>query len=188
MLRLVVLDSRHLLRVRSSTELAKTYLEFFTRRGTFMGELSLDFGITSIAPTSVPYQLQALSAPTASSPAQVVLISLKPFRINWLRLPIQPRSVSPLPWGSFVRGSDSFLLLDSSAQPLTRLRGLPAAAAIAAIDPRHILFATGGPQKHKKNTRNGDTQKTPPADSFSASGRASLLVADVRTLDLGVIF
>lgn len=182
-LTVIAIDSRYLLRVRVATSTQKTYLECFTRRGQFVGKLSLNFWLTQVVLSEEPYQLQALSAPTADSPAAVVVITLKPFRVKQLRLPIKPRSVYPLPWGTLVEGDEAWLLLDRSMQPLTLIKGVPSGCAIAAIDLHNLLFACPAPARPPDSQQNN-----PPTKQQTASEANHLFTADVSKLDLGLIF
>ena len=182
-LTVIAIDSRYLLRIRVATNASKTYLECFTRRGQFVGILSLNFWLTQVVLSEEPYQLQALSAPTTDRPAEVIVIMLKPFRVRRLRLPINPHSVYPLPWGTLVEGDEAWLLLDRAMQPLTLIKGVPSGCAIAAIDLHNLLFACPTPA-----LPTASQQIDPPAEQQNASGSNHLFTADVSKLDLGLIF
>ncbi|MEL6901359.1 MAG: serine/threonine-protein kinase [Cyanobacteria bacterium J06606_4] len=174
---LIALDNRHLLRVSTAPTSDNTFLEVFTRRGQFVGELWLNFRIEQIYPTSKPYQLIALSAATRTAPAQLMLVSLKPLQTRRLRLPLQPSHVSPLPWGYLVLQQRKALVLDRSAQPVSWLTGIPAVSAIAAIDHYKLLFASS-----HRSSQTATSPQPPTKETIS------LMMADIRSLDIGLIF
>ncbi|MGB3296280.1 MAG: serine/threonine-protein kinase [Phormidesmis sp.] len=162
---LLAVDAHHLVKVRSAAHPAQTDLVCFTRRGQFVAQLSLNFSITQTALTAIPYQLVAIAAPTKTTDATVVLITLKPFTVKRLRLPITPRKVSALPWGYLVMGQGQALLLDRFAEPVSRLLDLPADCAITAIGKHTVLLAA----------------------SSSTAEPSTLFTLDFKHLDLGLI-
>ncbi|MEL6471831.1 MAG: serine/threonine-protein kinase [Cyanobacteria bacterium J06623_4] len=176
-LTLIALDNRHLLRVSTAPTSDNTFLEFFTRRGQFVGELWLNFRIKQIYPTAKPYQLIALSAATRTAPAQLMLVSLKPLQTRRIRLPLQPSHVSPLPWGYLALQQRQALVLDRSAQPVSWLTGIPSVSAIAAIDHYKLLFAGSHVSSQTSTNLQPQTKET-----------TSLMMADIRSLDIGLIF
>ncbi len=159
---IIAIDARYFLRLRSASDSSRTYLECFTRRGQFISELRFNQSITQVIPTTTPYQLVALSDDSTSVPV-VLLINLKPFQIETVRLPFAPQRIYALAWGYLVVGEQTTVLLDRNAQPITRLEGLPSARAIASLDSRHLLLANHMIQP-------------------------SLSVIDATTLNLGMIF
>lgn len=162
---LLAIDAHHILRVRSAAHRAKTDLECFTRRGQFIARLSLNFSIAQAGLTAVPYQLVAIAAPTQTA-ATVVLITLRPFTVKQLRLPVTPQRVSALPWGYLVIGQQQALLLDRLAEPVCLLSDLPAEGAIAAIGEHTVLLSNHSP----------------------TDGLSTLFTLDLKRLDLGLIF
>ncbi|MBE9062665.1 serine/threonine-protein kinase [cf. Phormidesmis sp. LEGE 11477] len=162
-IQVVAIDSRYFLRIRTTKGAARTYLECFSRRGQFVGELRLDHNITQVTSTATPYQLVALGRDSLSNQMVVLLIDLKPFQVRTIRLSFAPRQVHALDWGYLVTGNQATVLLDRNAQPITLLKGLPHSLAIASLDNRQLLLA-----KHT----------TTP----------SLSVVDASTLNLGLIF
>lgn len=164
-LQLIGLDARHFARI--STNSTKTYIECFTRRGQFVGQMSLNLPLSQVIPTATPYQFIGLSTATARAPATVVIVTLKPFHVQPIRLPIEPQKVSALPWGYLVSYQRNALLLDRSAQVLNRLSEVPTGSAIAAINAHNLLIAS---------------TKT------AAKNDLSLLVANVKSLNLDIIF
>ncbi len=163
---LLAIDTHHVLRIRSASRSAKTYLECFTRRGQFVAQRSLNLSITQATLTAVPYQLVAITAPTETANATVVLIALQPFTVKQLRLLVTPQKVSALPWGYLVTGQQQTLLLDRSAEPVSLLTDLPADCAITATGAHTILISS----------------------SLSTGGSSTLFTLDFKQLDLGLVF
>ncbi len=156
--KVIAIDSRYFLRLRSAPDSSRTYLECFTRRGQFIGELRFNQSITQVIPTATPYQLVASGDDSA-----VLLINLKPFQIRTVRLPFVPQRIHALAWGYLIVGEQTTVLIDRDAQPITLLKGLPKAKAIASLDNHHLLLANHMIQP-------------------------SLSVIDATTLNLGMIF
>lgn len=180
-LQIIALNNRYLLRV--STTATATYFECFTRRGQFIGEHTLNLQLTQVSHTPQPYRLVALSAPTQNAPATVILITLKPFQAKRIRLPVVPERISAFPWGYLVSYGRKGLLLDRSAQMTGQLTKVPARRIIAPISTQKILLANSRPSKTTQITNPNNPNTTRPTSSIS-----SLLVADISTLDLGIIF
>lgn len=166
----LAIDSRYCLQVRASS--TQTQLECFTRRGQSVGQLSINLPIVQMTATAVPYQLIALTAPV-QAPATAVLITLKPFQIQQLRLPISPEQVSALPWGYAVADAQNILLLDRSAEPISLIEGMPPVRAIAPLD-NHMLLLANDPSSL---TGGACTQ-----------GRSPLSIIDLKSLEIDVIF
>ncbi|MEL7349896.1 MAG: serine/threonine-protein kinase [Cyanobacteria bacterium J06560_5] len=204
----LAIDSRHLLRVRtvqpseSADATVYTYLECFTRRGQFVGQLALALPIIHMTPTAVPYQFVALSAPTASTPSNVFLITLKPFQIRHLRLSLSPCQVSAFDWGCVVVGQTTgnadgqpvsrhqALLLDRAAEPVDWLTDMPAASAIAAVGHHSLLIAPdSSPSAHSSPPAHSEdaTQQHALAEPTSLEP-TSLWIADFTQLPLSLIF
>ncbi|MEO0769429.1 MAG: protein kinase, partial [Cyanobacteria bacterium J06649_4] len=232
-LQVIAIDSRHLVRIRSSQTSAKTIFEMFTRTGAFVGELFLNLSLVQVVPTHSPYQLIALSAKNQLTPATVLLITLKPFQVKQLRLPLEPEKVSALPWGYMVHGQRRALLLDRSAQPLSWLHNLPPVELLAAIDNNKVLMSTANPsakafasyqsqslkkrsadlsEKEDRTSNSKTTERdaaenipteselidsslgivsledNPSEKSSFSGGLSSLLVTDLKSLDIGLVF
>lgn len=178
-LQVIALDERYLLRV--STLKSRTYFECFTRHGQFIGECALDIPLAQVTRTMVPYQLMALSAPTPHADAAIMLITLNPFQVRHIHLPTlpaEPERINAFPWGYLVNYPKKGLLLDRSAQMAGLLTELPPTHAIAAINNQNILLASLKPDNTANSTASSSHSVRPPA----------LLVADISTLDLGIIF
>jgi serine/threonine protein kinase len=183
---LLAIDSRHVLRVRTAVDqLDKTYFECFTRRGQFLAQITLQLSITQVALTAVPYQLIAISKCTNSA-SKVVLITLKPFQIQTLQLPICPEKVCGLAWGYLITAGSNALLLDRLANPIGSLAGLPPAAAITSLsDHSKILLARSITHLKPSTASPIDRPLDRPLDRAGAS---SLFEVDLDMPDLELIF
>ncbi len=208
-IQLIALDSRYLL--RASTASSRTYLECFTRRGQFIGEVSLNIRLTQVVPTAVPYQLIALSTVEGSiSQKTVVLITLKPLQVKQIRLSSVPASasesvstsvparVSALPWGYAVSYHRRALLLDRLANVTSVVTDVPQACAIAAIDAHSVLFASSQSSRTEISELDNLTAHSVRTSSPQVSSPEMLnpeidspqvlLTANIDSLDLGMIF
>lgn len=166
----ITISSRYWLRIKTSPTSCKTYLECFTRRGQFVGQLSFNLPIVDVSLTATPYQLIAR---TAAASSNILLISLKPFQIKRFPYHSDIQLVSALPWGYIASGSSRSLVLDKSAELASILKDLPFASAIA-------------PASNSPKERLCDRQlvlATP-----SANGPSSLFKVNLENLDLGIIF
>jgi hypothetical protein len=172
---ILALDARYLLRIRTSQQAFKTYLECFTRRGQLMGQLAFNVPIAQISLTAVPYQLIARTANSG-----LILISLKPFQVQQLPDYGEVLQVSALDWGYWVSCRQYSLVLDKLGHLVSRVEGLPPAEAIASMGDRQILLATP--------SATGSSAKSPLADIQSTNGPSSLYIVDLKNLDLGIIF
>ena len=173
----IAISSRYWLRIKTSSTTFKTYLECFTRRGQFVGQLSFNLPIVDISLTATPYQLIAR---TTAASYNILLISLKPFQIRRFHHYSGVQQVSALPWGYIASGSGRSLVLDKSAELASSLKDLPFVSAIAPINNspekfRQLLLATPS------------TVNDRPVEPF-ASQPSSLFTVNLENLDLGIIF
>ncbi len=167
---MLAIDSRHYLHAR--TFASSTQLECFTRRGQSIGQLSVSLPILKMAVTPVPYQLVAITAPSRVA-STVLLITLKPFRVQQLRLPISSQQVGAFSGGYAVADSRNVLLLDRAAEPINWIEGVPMVSAIAPLSNHELLLA---------NNPDLRIQETLPHRS------PSLFVVDLKSLDVDLIF
>lgn len=133
-----------------------------------MTQLSLNILVSQIKLTAFPYELIAID--TSTDRPNVVLITLKPFQIRPLNLSITPKKVSPLYWGYLISGEQNALLLDRSAAPVNFLQGLSPASEVISVDTTTLLISS------------------PPTDSLTADEPPSLCLAELKELDLELIF
>ena len=163
---LLAIDTRHILRIRTTASLAKTYLECFTRRGQFVAQILLNFPVLQAVLTAIPYQIVAIAAPTSVADTTDVLITRKACRVRPLRLAIAPQKVSALPWGYVITGQQQALLLDRLAEPVCRLADVPADSRVVAIGEQIVLLS----------------------QQSSSEGYPTLSTLNLKQLDLGLIF
>lgn len=169
----VAISSRYWLRIKRLQQSPKTSLECFTRRGEFVGQISLNWPIADISLTPTPYQLIAR---TATAKPKTLLISLNPFQIEQFPHYLDVQQVSALPWGYIASGSGRSLILDKSAELASTLKDLPLAIAISSLGDHQLVLATPS------------EASGPRAEQSSSQGRSSLFTIDLKDLDLGIIF
>jgi serine/threonine protein kinase len=115
-------------------------LEIFTRRGNAVGLLNLALPVRQLFETHTPYRLLATEP---GRPNSLLLLDLKPLRIQRIALEITPKFVVSMPWGYGVMDADGQLvLLDSYAQVIGRVDGVPHATAIAPLGDYQLAIAT----------------------------------------------
>ncbi len=200
---ILAIDNRYLIRIQTSTQSPKTYLECFTRKGRFIGMISLNLVITQITLTATPYQLLALSrfpnTTNSTNSAKIcdnqvadtaVLIQIKPFQIQYLRLPIVPTQVSALPWGYAIADDEQILLLDREASPIACLQGLPPAAGLTERlkKPRGEVTSRQRWQVAALSTARQHQDTLVLASTTAANWQTELFRLDLKTLDLDLIF
>ncbi|NJM96185.1 MAG: hypothetical protein HC800_02305 [Phormidesmis sp. RL_2_1] len=78
--------------------------------------------------------------------------------------------MSPLYWGYLISGEQNALLLDRSAAPVNFLQGLSPASEVISVDTTTLLISS------------------PPTDSLTADEPPSLCLAELKELDLELIF
>ena len=155
--RLITLNNRYQLKIRTFPQRSRTHLDCFTRRGQFVGRLSLNLAIAQAVLSYEPYQLIA-----TTTDGKILLISLKPFQVRHLAADINARCITALSWGYIASDQQEAIVFDRSASALSRLTGLPSAKAIAPLNDHKLLIAT--------------------------DRKSKLFVADLKSLDLGIIF
>ena len=141
-IKILALNKRYLLRIRTSANKAKTQLECFSRRGQFIGQCSIDFALTSVSLAHAPYQLIASPILSASFAHAATVISLKPFQIRYLPCHSQPQCVAATSWGYIVVCRQDILFFDREQNLLERLHSELEVNAIAPLTPKQILLST----------------------------------------------
>lgn len=142
---LLPLDPRHLAVAchqvdRTSSECIGVTLRIFTRRGRAVGVFSLPLLLRSVRLGLAPYQLLALEAGDRPS---VLLITLKPLRVQRLSIEIAPMLFATASWGYVLMAADGQIaLLDQYGQGIGRIAGPADPTAIACLDPCGLLIAT----------------------------------------------
>ncbi|UIE39654.1 serine/threonine-protein kinase [Leptodesmis sichuanensis] len=163
---ILALDSRHIITFSHVSDgeacITGVRLEGFTRRGTALGSLQLPVPLQQICLTSTPYRLLALEP---RYPKSVLVLDLKPLRIQRIGLDITPKYVVATTWGSLLMAADGEIaLLNDYGQLIGSIHGPAHPTAIAALSPYEFAISTWH-QNH-----------------------GCLYRVDLRQLDLDVIF
>jgi serine/threonine-protein kinase len=163
---ILALDSRHIVTFSHITDgeacITGVRLEGFTRRGTPLGTLQLPIPLQQVSLTTTPYRLLALEP---RHPNSVLVLDLKPLRIQRIGLNIAPKYLVVTPWGSVLMAINGRIaLLNNYGQLIGCIHGPAHPTAIAALSPYEFLIATWH-QDH-----------------------GSLYRIDLRQLDLDVVF
>jgi serine/threonine-protein kinase len=148
---LLPLDARHLAvachqaNAQDSSEFTGVTLRLFTRRGRAIGAFSLPIPLRSVRLGLAPYQLLALESGDRPS---VLLITLKPLRIQRLSVEIAPVLFATASWGYVLMAADGQIaLLDQYGQEIGRIAGPAGPTAIASLPPCGLLIATWNGQQ-----------------------------------------
>lgn len=140
----LALDSRHLALFRHSTNRSDTVitgfgLDVYTRRGNQIGHLKLPLPLRQLVATPFPYRFLATEP---GYPKTVLIIDLKPLRIQRLDLPIAPQFLLALAWGYlFTSAVGEIVACDRYGQFLGQVTGPPNPTAIAAIADNKLAIA-----------------------------------------------
>lgn len=141
---ILALDSRHIVTFSHVSDgadcITGVRLEGFTRRGTALGSLQLPVPLQQICLTSTPYRLLALEP---RHPKSVLVLDLKPLRIQRIGLDITPKYVVATTWGSLLMAADGEIaLLNDYGQLIGSIHGPAHPTAIAALSPYEFAIAT----------------------------------------------
>ncbi len=141
---ILALDSRHIVTFSHVTDgeacITGVRLEGFTRRGTALGTLQLPVPLQPIGLTSTPYRLLALEP---QYPKSILVLDLKPLRIQRIGLDITPKYVVTTTWGSLLMAADGEIaVLNNYGQTIGSIHGPAHPTAIAALSPYEFLIAT----------------------------------------------
>lgn len=135
----IAIDNRHALLLGQSGE-SVSQLHLLSRRGQWLGQLSLAMPIAQLVATAVPYRYLAL---TGTSPRSALILDLKPFRMLALQLPLAPALMAALDWGYLLANRQGrLLLLDRDARSMGSFEGPPNPSALLPISAYEILVAT----------------------------------------------
>ena len=181
--RVLSVGDRYILRVLTSPNAAKSYIECFTRKGKLIASFSLNLSLTYAAISSEPGQMAALSLPTATESAKLLLISLRPFYIHTVAyqskdLHANPRGIGVFPWGFALIDEDGCLFLDRSARPVGRLnmKGITAIAPFSNCEALVAIASQNQPQTK------GLQENTFPSEP------SGLCAVDLNALNLDLVF
>jgi serine/threonine-protein kinase len=141
---ILALDSRHIVTFSHVTDgeacITGVRLEGFTRRGTTLGTLQLPVPLRQICLASIPYRLLALEP---RYPNSVLVLDLKPLRIQRIGLDITPKYLVTTTWGSLLMAADGAIaMLNNYGQTIGSIHGPAHPTAIAALSPYEFLIAT----------------------------------------------
>lgn len=138
---LVAIDRRHL--VISFRQGYKTRLYVLTRRGTFLGQLTVNLPLVELVPTSRPYRYLAMEADGQQA---MLVIDFKPFRIFRHRLPIEPEWLisTAVGYGAISRNG-VLVLVSEDGQIIGLTSNLPRPTALAKISPTQFLMGISQP-------------------------------------------
>lgn len=143
---LSALDGRHLAafshQVDSLTQacIMGVGLQVFTRRGNLIGSFRLPLPLRSVATSYTPYQLLALEP---GHPNSLLLIDLKPLRVQRVGLEIAPVQMATTSWGCVLMATDGrIVLLNHYGQRIGQINGPMHPTAISVLEPYGLLIAT----------------------------------------------
>ncbi|OLP18860.1 hypothetical protein BST81_08050 [Leptolyngbya sp. 'hensonii'] len=136
---LLPLDSRYLVLITEqqagSAHKSGSWIEVFTRRGQATGCWKLPVLIQYLINSSVPYRLAALEK---NNPASLLLIDLKPYRLQRISLEIQPVLIAAMPWGYVLTDIvGRIVLIDEEGRQLGRIDQ----AKTAAVETDQVVTA-----------------------------------------------
>ncbi len=131
----VELSRHYFLKIRTFQQQSQTHLECFTRRGQFIGKLSLNVAIAQAVLSYEPYQLI-----TTTTDAKILLITLKPFQVRYLGTDIKAHCITAFPWGYIASDRQAAVVFDRSANAVSQLTGLPFVEAIAPLNNHTLLI------------------------------------------------
>lgn len=141
---LAILDSRHFVAFSHLTDPGHTYitgvyLEVFSRRGNRLGHFKIPLPLRTLALTKTPYRLLATEP---NYPQSLLIIDLKPFRIQRVGLPIVPEKMTCTVWGyAIIDRAGTIVLLDPHGQLIGQITGPENPTAITFIQPHQLAIA-----------------------------------------------
>ncbi|NJL45696.1 MAG: hypothetical protein HC922_08200 [Leptolyngbyaceae cyanobacterium SM2_3_12] len=130
------LDTRHMALVLRQRY--RTVFHIVTRRGQYLGALSVAVPIDRLMATRRPYRYMGLEV---GNPTALLIIDLKPFRIVRYRVDITPQWLFETTSGyGLVDAAGNSSWLNPEGQIIRRLTGLPCPTAAAQVAPGHHLW------------------------------------------------
>ena len=135
----LAVDGGHLVIVGHADKTG-TQLQLWNRRGMYLTSLNLGISLGQLTYMRQPHQWMAIDA---HAPQTVIFLTLKPLRINRMRLDIRPTLMLDLPWGYlFGNAEGRILLLDRDLYPIGGIQGPVGATAITPLSAHELLVAT----------------------------------------------
>jgi hypothetical protein len=141
----LAIDSAHLAVVVRQRYRSRFHVA--TRRGDYIGALEVNVPLHNLVPTSRPYRYMAQEV---GHPHSLMIIDLKPFRINRFRVDISPNWLFETAIGygtvdSEGRGS----LVNEEGEIINRIEGLPKPQIITPISKTRFLWVVSTPDSHR---------------------------------------
>ncbi|PZV14414.1 MAG: serine/threonine protein kinase [Leptolyngbya sp.] len=165
---LLALDARHGAALSPITDssanacIVGTQIELFTRRGKMVGRISLPIPLRHLCLTQTPYRLLALEP---GHPNSLVLLDLKPLRIERIGLSLAPKFLASTNWGYLVMdGAGQIVLINRMGQEIGQIDGPINPTAMGLLNAYQVAIATW----------NGT--------------EGTLSIVDLRHLDLDIVF
>jgi serine/threonine-protein kinase len=165
---LLALDSRYgaalsaITNTRNHTRIVGTQIELFTRRGTAVGFLRLSIPLRHLCLTQTRYRLLALEP---GYPYSLVLLDLKPLRIERIGLKLVPKFLASTSWGYLIMDAQGqMMLINRLGQEIGQIQGPAHPTVMALFNSYQVAIATW----------NGT--------------EGTLAIVDLRQLDLDLVF
>lgn len=134
---LLALDAHHLGLVVQQQQ--KTIVHLMTRRGQYLGPLTLPVPIHSLVPTQRPYRYLALEV---DQPQSLLVVDLKPLRMVRYRADICPRWIFETAVGYGLLDTEGHLsLMNEDGQIINRVFNLPCPTAMVQRSPSQFLWS-----------------------------------------------
>lgn len=119
---------------------AQSQIEIFTRRGTSVGGFTLPVPLQRMVSTTTPYRFLATDA---NHPECLLIVDLKPFRINRIGLDFVPQFLVATHWGYVVANRQGRItVLNDLGQQVGQLAIAPEVTAIAPLPLGQLAIAT----------------------------------------------
>lgn len=135
---LLALDLHHIGLVVQQPQ--KTVVHLVTRRGHYLGPISLPVPLYNLVPTRRPYRYLALEV---EQPQSLLVVDLKPFRIVRYRADIHPQWIFETAVGYGLLDTQGHLsLMSEEGQIINRVTDLPCPTAMVQRSPTQFLWST----------------------------------------------
>jgi hypothetical protein len=145
---LLPLDNGHIAVVLRQRD--RTLFHIATRRGNYLGVLSVQVPMAMLVPTSRPYRYLALEV---GNPHAMLIVDLKPFRIIRHRVDVAPQCLfeTAVGYGALSPDGDCSLI-NEEGQIISRMAGLPYPDAMVQISPTEFLWSVNADQASRLYT------------------------------------
>jgi serine/threonine-protein kinase len=139
-LEMLALDRRYLALFSQSSNRqgSATAVSLITRRGGYLGSLTIPLALCQLSLTPIPYRLLA----TDDCAGTVLLLDLKPYRIRRIWVEISPQFLVAADWGYILAAASGRLVfLDQTGQQIGQLN-CPAQITALAVWQNQLWIAT----------------------------------------------